>query len=149
MGDDLGKNIGLSEAEAALRLKAEGYNELPSSKKRSILAIAKEMVSEPVFLLLVGGGAIYLILGDLQEALIQAYGCSPVSAQCYRRVVILSFLKEPMTWGNLHPRNLYHPSVSLRSRRNDNFSGRTLIRWHLASLWAAIILGNRQLEDVD
>jgi Ca2+-transporting ATPase len=69
MGDDIGKIIGLSEAEAALRLKAEGYNELPSSKKRSIFAIAKEVVSEPMFLLLVAGGAIYLILGDLQEAL--------------------------------------------------------------------------------
>jgi Ca2+-transporting ATPase len=69
MGDDIGKIIGLSEADAALRLKAEGYNELPSSKKRSIFAIAKEVVSEPMFLLLVAGGAIYLILGDLQEAL--------------------------------------------------------------------------------
>ena len=31
MGDDIGKEIGLSENEAALRLKTEGYNELPSS----------------------------------------------------------------------------------------------------------------------
>ena len=49
MGDDIHKEGGLSEAEAALRLKAEGYNELPSSKKRSIFAIAKEVVSEPMF----------------------------------------------------------------------------------------------------
>jgi magnesium-transporting ATPase (P-type) len=69
MGDDIGKKTGLSEAEAALRLGAEGYNELPSSKKRSIFAIAKEVVSEPMFLLLVAGGGIYLILGDIQEAL--------------------------------------------------------------------------------
>ena len=69
MGDDLGKIMGISEAEAALRLNAEGHNELPSSKKRSIFAIAKEVVSEPMFLLLVAGGAIYMILGDLQEAL--------------------------------------------------------------------------------
>jgi Ca2+-transporting ATPase len=69
MGDDIGKIIGLSEAEVAPRLKAEGYNELPSSKRRSIFAISKEVVSEPMFLLLVAGGAIYLVLGDLQEAL--------------------------------------------------------------------------------
>jgi Ca2+-transporting ATPase len=69
MGDDIGKKTGLSEADASLMLKAEGYNELPSSKKRSIFAIAKEVISEPMFLLLVAGGAIYLILGDLQEAL--------------------------------------------------------------------------------
>src|SRR5665811_249470 len=69
MGENIGEIIGLSEAEAALRLKTEGYNELPSSKRRSIFAIAKEVVSEPMFLLLVAGGAVYLILGDLQEAL--------------------------------------------------------------------------------
>ncbi|RPI34846.1 MAG: ATPase, partial [Nitrospiraceae bacterium] len=59
----------LSEAEASERLKQEGYNELPSSKKRGIMAIAFEVVREPMFLLLVACGIIYLILGDLREAL--------------------------------------------------------------------------------
>jgi Ca2+-transporting ATPase len=61
---------GLSEAEAARRLKQEGYNELPTSKKRSLWVIALEIVREPIFLLLVGCGVIYLLLGDAQEALI-------------------------------------------------------------------------------
>jgi P-type Ca2+ transporter type 2C len=60
---------GLSEAVAAERLKAEGYNELPSSKRRSTLAIALEVVREPMFLLLVACGALYLLLGDKEEAL--------------------------------------------------------------------------------
>ena len=60
---------GLSEAEAAARLRAEGFNELPSAKPRSIIAIAWEVVREPMFLLLVACGAIYLILGDREEAL--------------------------------------------------------------------------------
>ncbi len=60
---------GLSEAEAEERLKTEGYNELPSTKARSIFAIALEVVREPMFLLLVAGGLIYLLLGDIQEAL--------------------------------------------------------------------------------
>ncbi len=60
---------GLSEEEAARRLAEEGYNELPSAKRRSILVIALEVVREPMFLLLVAGGALYLILGDIQEAL--------------------------------------------------------------------------------
>jgi len=60
---------GLSEEEASSRLMEEGYNELPSSKRRSIVAIALEVIREPMFLLLVACGAIYLILGDLQEAL--------------------------------------------------------------------------------
>jgi Ca2+-transporting ATPase len=59
---------GLSESEASRRLKEEGYNEIPSTKKRSILTIALEVVREPMFLLLIAGGGIYLLLGDLQEA---------------------------------------------------------------------------------
>ncbi len=59
---------GLSEGEAAERLKKEGYNELPSSKQRSFFAIAFEVVREPMFLLLVAGGIIYLLLGDVREA---------------------------------------------------------------------------------
>jgi Ca2+-transporting ATPase len=60
---------GLSEAEAADRLKKEGYNELPSRGQRSILGIALEVVREPMFLLLVSCGVIYLLVGDVQEAL--------------------------------------------------------------------------------
>lgn len=61
---------GLSESEAAARLQAEGYNELPSAKPRSIWTIALEVAREPMFLLLVACGSIYLVLGDVQEALI-------------------------------------------------------------------------------
>lgn len=61
---------GLTEAEAAKLLKEVGYNELPSTKPRSAFAIAFEVVKEPMFLLLVAGGLVYFLLGDLQEALI-------------------------------------------------------------------------------
>jgi len=60
---------GLCEAEAARLLKDVGYNELPSARPRTIFAIALEVVKEPMFLLLVAGGLVYLMLGDLQEAL--------------------------------------------------------------------------------
>jgi Ca2+-transporting ATPase len=66
---DLSSIQGLSDAEALQRLKAEGYNELPSSKKRSVLAIAWDVVREPMFLLLVACGTLYLFLGDIQEAI--------------------------------------------------------------------------------
>jgi len=64
------KNIvGLSEDEAVKKLKEDGYNELPSTEKRSSLAIVFEVIREPMFLLLLGSGIIYLLLGDLEEAL--------------------------------------------------------------------------------
>jgi P-type Ca2+ transporter type 2C len=59
---------GLFETEAAERLGKEGYNELPSSKKRSIFAIAFDVIKEPMFILLIAGGSIYLLLGDVREA---------------------------------------------------------------------------------
>ena len=61
---------GLSEAEAARRLERYGRNELPSAKRRDVFRIALEVVREPMLLLLVAGGAIYLSIGDLREALI-------------------------------------------------------------------------------
>ena len=61
---------GLSSAEASSRLQQEGYNELPSTSRRSTFAIALDVVREPMFLLLIVSVVVYLALGDLREALI-------------------------------------------------------------------------------
>jgi len=60
---------GLSKAEAARRLIEEGYNELPSSKPKNVFQIALGVVKEPMFILLVACGTLYLILGDVNEGL--------------------------------------------------------------------------------
>ena len=60
---------GLSQKEASEILQKEGYNELPSSKPKSVFKIAFGVVKEPMFLLLVACGTLYLMLGDLQEGL--------------------------------------------------------------------------------
>ncbi|SYZ72650.1 Cation transport ATPase [Candidatus Zixiibacteriota bacterium] len=60
---------GLSDSEAARRLSIDGYNELPSTKKRSIFAIAFDVLREPMFILLVACGTLYFFLGDFQEAI--------------------------------------------------------------------------------
>lgn len=63
------KNIrGLSGPEAAARLKADGPNELPSARRKSVFAIAFSVFREPMFLLLVACGSIYLFLGEMQDA---------------------------------------------------------------------------------
>src|SRR5450631_3846514 len=61
---------GLSEADAQAKLKIEGYNELPRPDRRTPLLIVWEVLHEPMLALLLGGGAIYLALGDLKEALV-------------------------------------------------------------------------------
>ena len=61
---------GLSESDALARQRAEGFNELPKQNRRTPLRIVLEVLREPMLALLLGGGAIYLIFGDLQEALL-------------------------------------------------------------------------------
>ncbi|WP_395683237.1 cation-translocating P-type ATPase [Dokdonella sp.] len=60
---------GLDSAEAARRLAAHGANALPGSSPRSLLAIAASVLFEPMFLMLLGAGALYLALGDRAEAM--------------------------------------------------------------------------------
>lgn len=59
---------GLSSREAAARLASDGANLLPSGVPKSRLAIVREVLSEPMFLLLLASGGIYLALGDRAEA---------------------------------------------------------------------------------
>jgi P-type Ca2+ transporter type 2C len=63
------KYSGLSEEQARQKLEKEGFNELPSSKPKGILHIIFGVVKEPMFLLLVACGTLYLFLGDVREGL--------------------------------------------------------------------------------
>ncbi|MFA6489376.1 MAG: cation-translocating P-type ATPase [Candidatus Micrarchaeia archaeon] len=60
---------GLRQDRAQERLADDGYNEIAGEKKRSIFRIAAETFKEPMFLLLVACGALYLLLGDMEGAL--------------------------------------------------------------------------------
>ena len=62
--------LGLTREEALARLARDGFNELPSTKPRRLWVIAWEVVREPMFLLLIGASTIYLVLGDIREALV-------------------------------------------------------------------------------
>jgi len=60
---------GLTSAEAARRLLISGANTLPSSKPRNFLSIAVGVIKEPMFILLVGCGTLYLVMGDPEGGL--------------------------------------------------------------------------------
>ncbi len=54
---------GLSEVEARIRFAKDGPNELPTSRPRGVLRLLRDVVLEPMFLLLVACGAIYMVAG--------------------------------------------------------------------------------------
>ena len=60
---------GLTRDEAARLLSQDGPNELPSAGPRGPLRALAGVVREPMLLLLLASGAVYLVLGDIEEAL--------------------------------------------------------------------------------
>jgi len=61
---------GLSAVQAAQALQDDGPNELPDAQKRGLLDITRDMLTDPMFALLLAAGTLYLVLGDLQEGLV-------------------------------------------------------------------------------
>jgi P-type Ca2+ transporter type 2C len=61
---------GLNTKEAEANLQKYGFNELPSSKPKNVFQIALEVIKEPMFLLLISCGILYMILGDYKEGII-------------------------------------------------------------------------------
>lgn len=66
---DLSGLSGLTENDALERLHLEGANELPAQKKRGLITIIFDVVREPMFLMLVAAGGLYLIMGEPADAL--------------------------------------------------------------------------------
>ena len=59
---------GLGATEAAARLARDGPNLLPGSAPRTTWHMVRDVVTEPMFLMLLTAGGIYLLLGDRAEA---------------------------------------------------------------------------------
>ncbi len=61
---------GLTDADVQSKLSADGFNELPRAGQRTPLRIILEVLKEPMLLLLLVGGGIYMALGEMQDAII-------------------------------------------------------------------------------
>jgi P-type Ca2+ transporter type 2C len=59
---------GLTESEAQERLLRDGPNELQGDVQRGFLSAAWNVLRQPMFLLLLGAGTLYVFLGDLFDA---------------------------------------------------------------------------------
>lgn len=113
---------GLSENEAQRRLHLEGWNELPSAKPRSLLVMAWAIVCEPMILLLLACGTIYLLLGSRQDALILLFSVVIV--------MIVSFIQERKSERALEAlRDLSSPrALVLRDGEQRRIAGRDVVR---------------------
>ncbi|HMA06656.1 MAG TPA: HAD-IC family P-type ATPase, partial [Ramlibacter sp.] len=70
MADDLQTPAaGLTSPEAAARLAREGPNALPSADRVPLVRMIATVVLEPMILMLLGAGSIYLVIGNVGEAL--------------------------------------------------------------------------------
>ena len=119
---------GLSEVEAQARLNAEGYNELPEPLRRTPFRIVSEVLREPMLALLLGGGAVYLLLGDLQDALI-LLGFAALS-------VVITVIQETRTERVLEAlRDLTSPrALVIRDGQRKRIAGREVVRGDLVVL---------------
>lgn len=80
---------GLSEQEAQAQLLIDGPNELATAKAQNVWRIAWHVISEPMILLLIACGSIYLILGDWHDAV--------VLSGFVMGMVLISFFQERKT----------------------------------------------------
>jgi Ca2+-transporting ATPase len=95
---------------------------LPVSRPRGALRLLRDVVTEPMFLLLVACGAIYMLLGDLQEALM-LLGFVFV-------VMGITFFQQRRTERSLEAlRDLSSPrALVVRDGGNHRVAGRELVR---------------------
>ena len=130
---------GLSSAQALERLARDGPNELSVSRPRGVLRLAREVASEPMFLLLVACGAIYMLLGDRQEALMLLGFVFVVMA--------ISFIQQRRSERSLEAlRDLSSPrAVALRDGQTVRIAARDLV----AGDTVLLAEGDRVPADVD
>ncbi|ABD88012.1 cation-translocating P-type ATPase [Rhodopseudomonas palustris] len=119
---------GLDAAAVRARQAAEGFNELPRPDRRTPFRIVLEVLREPMLALLIGGGVVYLALGDLKEALILL---------CFASLsVVITVVQETRTERVLEAlRDLTSPrALVIRGGARQRIAGREVVRGDLIVL---------------
>lgn len=112
---------GITENKASELLKRYGFNELPSAKSKSVGRIAFEVIKEPMFILLISCGSVYLLLGDYLEG---------ISLLCSVSVIIfISFYQHRKTENSLAAlRQLSSPrALVIRDGAEIRIAGREVV----------------------
>jgi P-type Ca2+ transporter type 2C len=113
---------GLSATEVRERVERDGWNELPSSSRRSFVIILFDVVREPMFLMLIACGLIYLLLGSLADALM-LLGFVVV-------MIVIAIVQEGRTERSLEAlRDLTSPrALVIREGRQQRIPGREVVQ---------------------
>jgi P-type Ca2+ transporter type 2C len=119
---DLDATASLSTAEAAARIAADGYNELPDGKHRTFWHGLADVMREPMTALLIACGAIYFVLGDRQEA-VMLLGFVVL-------IVAITLYQERKTERAIEAlRDLASPrALVIRDGRQQRIAGRDVVR---------------------
>jgi Ca2+-transporting ATPase len=122
------QRCGLGEALAKTRLLEEGPNELPKHNQRTALRIILEVLREPMLALLIAGGVVYMMIGDIKEAVILlVFACL---------AVVITVIQEARTERVLDAlRDLTSPrALVIRSGERKRIAGREVVRGDLIIL---------------
>ena len=119
---------GLTASQAAARLREEGPNALPRADAGGPWRLLVGVIREPMFMLLIGAAAIYVVLGDLREAL--------VLTASMLVIVAITVVQERRTERALEAlRDLSSPrALVIRDGREARIAGRDVVRGDLLLL---------------
>jgi Ca2+-transporting ATPase len=125
---DTSSLTGLTAQVAARRLATDGPNELPTAKPRNVAQQARDVLREPMLLLLVGAGVLYFLLAEPLDGVILL---------SFVIVVIgISLYQERKTENALTAlRDLASPrALVIRDHRQQRVAGRDVVRGDIALL---------------
>ena len=128
---------GLSNEEARRILASVGYNELVEKKERGVLSFIKSVFGEPMFFLLLGAAALYVLLGNYKEGLV-------LSMAMVLIVAITFFQKQKSSRALAALKKLSSPrALVLRDNRPERIAGREVVPGD----WLILSAGDRVAAD--
>src|SRR4051812_23577508 len=119
---------GLCASEAAERLTVDGPNELPTAKPRNLAQQARDVLREPMLLLLVGAGVLYFVLAEpLDGVILMSFVVV---------VIAISLYQEHKTENALTAlRDLSSPrALVVRDGQQQRIAGREVVRGDIVLL---------------
>jgi Ca2+-transporting ATPase len=120
--DEFFTQQGLTEREAETALKTNGFNELPSQKKQGGLFILLRVLSEPMLILLIACGVLYLFMGERGDAVLLMFSVFVV--------ISITFYQERKTEKTLEAlRDLSSPrALVIRDGEQKRIAGRDVVK---------------------